>query len=885
MKFFRNMEKKKRSTKTKQLVIDALRSCDFALCNEDIEKKLPDRVDRVTVYRILQGFYDDGKVHKIIGDDGKTYYSLCRHCSEEHHRDDHPHFRCTGCNTITCVDATLPTQQLPEGYNVSTVTTFLTGLCVKCNKTMALCLLLFLYMSSGSLAAQHTIAVRDKANNQPISFAHVYFPDRKTGAVTDMDGIFTVQATTNTVLMQISALGYQTALEHVVLSSPQTVIYLQPSVHELQEVVISAVTSRLQGENVANVEKLTLKQSPVQEISLSDKLTAIPGVDNLSTGTGIGKPVIRGLSGNRIAVFSQGVRIENQQWGDEHGLGLDENGYEQVEIIKGPASLLYGSDALGGVIYFADERYAADNSLEAAVNSGFYSNTFGLRNTGALKVSKNRLHINTFGGYTTHKDYLDGRNEFVPNSRFNSGDFKTTLGYTGGKFVSAIKYNFLRENYGLTEHEHDEESEENEHAYSNGRTPDAPYQRLTTHLAGWENTLFFDNESKLKFDVGYIFNNRKEFEHVHEEEGAHAHEHDDLPALHMHLNTLSGLLKWHSPRWNNWTLIAGSQGMYQTNVNHGEEILIPDVSTFDMGVFVMTGFYYSEKSCWQAGIRFDNRLIRTPTSDNSVPFEKNYSAFNFSTGIYQPLTGTLSLRTNLSSGFRTPNMYELLSDGVHHGTERYEIGNATLQTENSYQIDASIDYHTKHLELFVGPYVNYIKNFIYLQPSADRIDERPVFRYAQTDAFLFGGEFGTHFHPHPWDWLHIECAYSSTFGQDTQRAYLPLMPSQKIKTNISLIFSGKELLPKYSFFIRNIHSFAQNRTAEYETTTPAYNLFAAGANLEFQFGKQKLLFNLTTNNLLNKTYFDHLSRYKTQHVYSAGRNVILHVTLPIESFF
>ncbi|MDR2469274.1 MAG: transcriptional repressor [Tannerella sp.] len=147
------MEKKKRNTKAKQLVIDALRSCDFALCNEDIEKKLPDRVDRVTVYRILQSFCDDGKVHKIVGDNGKTYYSLCRHCSEEYHHDDHPHFRCTECNTITCLDTMLSDQQIPEGYNVSTVTTFLTGLCAKCNKTIALSVLLFLYVSSGLPAA------------------------------------------------------------------------------------------------------------------------------------------------------------------------------------------------------------------------------------------------------------------------------------------------------------------------------------------------------------------------------------------------------------------------------------------------------------------------------------------------------------------------------------------------------------------------------------------------------------------------------------------------------------------------------------------------------------------------------------------------------------
>ncbi|WP_158648534.1 TonB-dependent receptor, partial [Candidatus Symbiothrix dinenymphae] len=181
---------------------------------------------------------------------------------------------------------------------------------------------------------------------------------------------------------------------------------------------------------VANFTKLNwTNRAEISGLSLSQKLAGVAGISNLSTGTGIGKPVIRGLSGNRIAVFAQGTRIENQQWGDEHGLGLDENGYEQVEIIKGPASLLYGSDALGGVLYFSDALYAKGNSLEGTFGSEYNSNTNGWRNTGASKLSKNCFHWNAFGGYTTHEDYRDGNHDAVPNSRFHTGDFKTSLGY------------------------------------------------------------------------------------------------------------------------------------------------------------------------------------------------------------------------------------------------------------------------------------------------------------------------------------------------------------------------------------------------------------------------------------------------------------------------
>ena len=737
-------------------------------------------------------------------------------------------------------------------------------------KTKQLINVLFFLFFAGQITgfAQTQIKVLDKENNMPIAYANVYYPETKTGTVTDTLGQFGVDFAMPQVLMQISAFGYQNFFNHIKLNESEQVIYLQPSTHELQEIVIIENTSRLQGENVMSVEKLSIKNVSVQGVSLAEKLTSIAGIGNLGTGAGIGKPVIRGLSGSRIAVFSQGIRLENQQWGDEHGLGLDENGYEQVEIIKGPASLLYGSDALGGVLYFVDERYAKNNSIEAAVNSEFNSNTLGFRNNGAFKLSKNRLHWNLFGGYTTHTDYKDGNNNFVPNSRFNTGNLKTALGYTGNKFITALKYSFLNEKYGLTETEEEEEHEIEEEIYQNGRKPFMPYQNLTTHLISSENTFFFDNNSKLKIDLGYVFNNRKEFEHEHDE---HEHseeteEHEDA-ALNMNLHTFSYNTKWYSPRWNErWTLTAGSQGMAQSNINYGEEILIPDANTFDFGVFAMTDFYYADKAYLQLGLRFDTRYI------TGEGFNKQYYSFNFSTGIFQPVVKDLSFRLNLSSGFRAPNMYELLSNGVHHGTNRYEIGNLNLKTENSYQIDAALNYNAKHIEFFINPYFNYIRNYIYLQPTADKIDNISVFNYAQHDAFLYGGETGFHFHPHPLDWLHIEGSYSATFGQNAQHKYLALMPSQKINAMVSASFSFKKALKKFSVYLQNQYSFAQNRVSNNELPTPDYYLLNAGFAFDFGIKSQKIAISASANNLLNKAYFDHLSRYKVDDIYNIGRS-------------
>ncbi|MDR0873460.1 MAG: TonB-dependent receptor [Prevotellaceae bacterium] len=627
----------------------------------------------------------------------------------------------------------------------------------------------------------------------------------------------------------------------------------------LQEVVISGETSKLKVGNVSNVEKINLTNNvETGGLSLAQKLTATAGVSNLSTGEGIGKPVIRGLSGNRVAVFSQGVRVENQQWGGEHGLGLDENGYEQVEIVKGAASLLYGSDAMGGVLYFTDEKFAENDTFNARLNSEWNSNTNGWRNTAALKGSKNRWHLNAFGGLTTHKDYTDGAGDRVSNSRFRTGDFKTALGYTDERFSSIFRYGFLQEQFGLVEDGIDPQSPDNRHLQ-------LPYQNLTTHLFSNETTAFFENSSKLKLTLGYLVNHRQEFE-----------DNDDEAALDMTLGTFSYDVKWYSPKWRDrWALIVGTQGMHQTNRNAGEEMLIPDGTTTDFGVFALSDFYHTEKSYWQIGIRADNRHINGAEAEDFSPIKKNYPAFNFSTGVYQQLSKKFSARANISSGYRAPNMFELLSNGIHEGTNRYERGDTNLKTENNYQMDISLNYNDEHLELFVNPYANYIRRYIYLKPTGETQDDAPVYNYVQDDATLYGGEAGFHFHPHPYDWLHIEGSYAGVFGNDADKNALSLIPSQKINATVRANFSTKKALKQYSFYVQGQYSFAQNRVAEYETPTPDYYLFNTGAAFEFRF----VNISAAVNNIFDKKYFDHLSRYKDEGIYNMGRNVVVRVSL------
>ncbi|MDR2533640.1 MAG: TonB-dependent receptor [Tannerellaceae bacterium] len=892
------MDKQRRNTRTKQLILDILIKANSALSREEIDRRLPEKMDRVTLYRILQSFCDEGKLHRIVNAEGETYYALCSGCTAGNHHDGHPHFHCISCNDIICINEPVAKQELPAGYVAASFASYISGFCSKCNALNKL-IALFILLTAADITAdaQTKVTVMDAESGQAIEYAAVYFPDMKTGGVTDSLGRFTVDLAAPQVPAQISAVGYQTYTGNIRLKQGGVTVYLHPAVHELQEIVAIENSSRLQGENVMNVEKLNLADITIPGLSLARKLASVPGLDNLSSGTGIGKPVIRGLSGNRIAVFSQGLRIENQQWGDEHGLGLDENGYEQVEIIKGPASLLYGSDALGGVLYFVDERYAAEGTLEARAASEFAGNTNGWNNNAALKISKNKLHLNIFGGYNTQADYADGNNLRVRNSRFNTGNLKAVAGYTGRRFTSSLKYGFLGERYGLSEpDEHDEPDDHEEHEEPGDhetpnpgqRTPALPYQHMNTHYLSSENTWFFPNGSKLKIDAGYIANSRREFEaeheHDHDHEAEHDHDHDHEAALHMQLQTLSWNLKWYSAIiGERLTLTAGNQGMAQSNTNRGEEILVPNAKTFDLGAFALASLRYADNAMLQTGVRLDRRSVSAQEMQDKPSLQRDYLAFNFSAGLQQPVNEAINLRIALSSGFRAPNMYELLSDGIHHGTNRHETGNPNLKTENNFQADLALGYSAKHISLFINPYFNYIRNYIHLRPTGETINNAPAYGYVQEHARLYGGEAGIHLHPHPLDWLHAESSFGSVYGQERNGNYLALMPSQKIRTTISANFrpAAGQPLRAISIYMQHIASLAQNRVAAGEAPTPAYSLLNSGVAVEIRIKKQAARLSLSVNNLLNKTCYDHLSRYKVNGIYDVGRSLHIKLSIPV----
>ncbi|MGB5698240.1 TonB-dependent receptor [Muriicola sp.] len=735
--------------------------------------------------------------------------------------------------------------------------------------------LTLLLLLCGSISyAQNSLegSIINSETMEPLEEVSVYFPQLEKGAITDKQGKYIINnvplGSYKFIASYIGYLTYSSTLD--IQSGVNSLnIVLTPSVIEMQEVIVSTPFHKLQRENVMKVEQEKMADLRTNgAITLADGIRSIAGVESVSTGIGIGKPVIRGLSANRVLVYTQGIRLENQQFGDEHGLGISDAGIESIEVIKGPASLLYGSDALGGVLYLNPEKYSLAGTDSGDINLNYFSNTEGIASNLGYKTSGEKLKFLLRAGIASHEDYRTGDDQQVTNSRFKEYDLKSGIAYQSGKFKTDLRYNFNKSDLGIPE----EIGEQ-----TNNRTPDTPYQEIQSHILSSSSDLFLKNGS-LKMILGYIFNDRKEYE----EGGA------VLPALDMNLSTFNYNIQYHLPKGKRLETIVGVQGIDQTNKNFGEEVLIPDATTKDIGVLTTSHIHF-ESSDIQLGLRYDHRKISGEESGSLgeegyiAALDRNFNSVNAAAGIRSDLGNNLVGRFNAASGFRAPNLAELTSNGIHEGTNRFEIGDPDLQNEKNIQLDLSLEFTNEHLEVFVNGFYNSVNDFIYLEPTGDFVDLDAVYEYRQQDATLYGGEIGVHIHPHPLDWLHLESTFETVTGVLKNDEDLPLIPANKFTNTLRI--EGKSSATSW---IQRVYGYMtlltvmdQNKISDFETPTPGYTLLNIGFGGSVKVFGNEMDVRLSVNNLLDKTYISHLSRLKIDNIPNIGRNISLGLFYPI----
>ncbi len=797
---------------------------------------------------------------------------------------------------------------------------------------------LFLLFIPFSVSGQYYLSgkIIDEKTNDPIYGATVLIHDLKKGIMTDSTGQFRIdEIPAGKYLLEVRFIGYESQLFKLDFTSNIEIdLKLKESHVELKEIIITGVSNSTEMaiNPVASISLDKVKLNQTTATNIIDAISNEPGISQLSTGAGISKPIIRGLGFNRVLVLQNNIRQEGQQWGDEHGIEIDEFSIERVEIIKGPGSLAYGSDAMGGVINFLPADPISKNKQKLILQSGFQTNNRHFGNSIFYEGNKNDFYWNLQSTSKIAGNYQNKYDGKVFNSGFREFNGNGMIGLSRKWGYSQIHFSSFNQRVGIMEGERDSSGKFTypiivndsvlvDQAVSENELDKNslyyPQQQINHQRISWTGKIFKPNYS-LQYALAWQQNIRREFELAQFRNELMAD-----TAIHQILSTYNYDINYHR-HIKEWESTLGLNGYFQKGKNAGSEYIIPEYTLTDFGMYLITARTF-DKLHLSGGARFNFRKLASDElwldSDGAVDpsdtlakvkFEslnRKFSAFAWSGGLSYKFTDKIIGKLNISSGFRAPNIAELTSNGTHEGTFRYEKGNANLLPEKSIQGDAGISMETDHVSLQISGFYNSIDRFIYLTKLssvsgndsliAEDGNTNKVYTFTQGNAFLYGGEISLDIHPHPFDWLHIGNSFSLVNAElknaTDSTKYLPFIPAPRLQTELRAEFRRENKRWSDLFFsITMQYNFEQNRfyvANNTETSTPSYTLFNAAAGFTLNTKKSELChFIFSAQNLTDVAYQNHLSRLKylstnqatgRNGIYNMGRNFMVKIIFPV----
>ena len=639
--------------------------------------------------------------------------------------------------------------------------------------------------------------------------------------------------------------------------------------------------------------------------SLMQSLRGIPGVKAMSIGSGQSKPTIRGLGFNRMVVTEDGIKHEGQQWGDDHGLEIDQFAIDHIDVVKGPAALLYGSDAIGGVINLYS-NYIPTKKFQGAVS------LFGRSNNASVGLSA-RLQGITGGFYwkanTTLIDYADYRvptnsiqyfsydiplkDKLLRNTAGLERDGSVTLGYKGINFHTELKLSDAYTKSGFFANAHGLEVRLSSIDYDKSRRDiDLPYQSVN-HFKVMSHTVYQEGQLALELNLAYQNNHRKELT----EPIAHGYMPTPPNSLEREFkkDTYTANLMTRYDLNERHSLSAGVNGEYQHNRRAGWGFIIPDFEMTSFGAYAFDRYTIKKDLIVNAGVRYDHvrtnihsytDWFKTPVSATDTIYKersqdlcRSFNSLTWSAGINYATAGWI-LKANIGKSFRVPIPKELGTDGVNYHIFRYEKGNPNLNPEESYQLDAGIHWGNDRLTIQFDPYLNYFPNYIYMNPTPNYYEGLQWYYYTQSRVIRCGFELQA-------DWKILpslsaefkgEYLYAEQLSGEKKGYTLPFSTPWSADATLRYAFCRKNV-GNEGFVAMNMHvTGRQNNIVPPEKPTPGYYTLNLTAGKDFAFGERTLRLSLNAENLLNRKYYDHTSFYRLIDVPEPGRNVALMAT-------
>lgn len=779
----------------------------------------------------------------------------------------------------------------------------------------------------------------------PLQGASIYIADLRIGTSSDSSGNYILNnIPSGTYLLEIGFVGFKTMVRTVNLSQNTVLNFvLDVSITEENEIVVTGTS-----------KATSIKKNPIPIVSISkqylqqnlstniiDAISKVPGINAVTTGPNVSKPFIRGLGFNRILTLYDGVRQEGQQWGDEHGIEVDQNDVDKVEVVKGPASLIYGSDAVAGVVNLIPPNPPLSGKITGSLSNEYQTNNKLISNSASLAGNSNSF---IWLGRLSHKLATNYRNRFdgrVYHTGFEETDATAMFGINriwGYTHTGFSIYNNLQE---IPDGSRDSVTRK----FTKQITEQDLYRPIVSdqeissykisdihqhvqHYRIYSASSFIIGRDRLALNLAYQQSIRKEFSHPEIQ----------IPGLYLLLNTFSYDLKYNLSDKNGWGVTAGFNGMYQTNnTSRGTEFIIPSYHQFDIGPFIFVKKAIGELEI-AGGLRFDTRYFsnqslhtrpngingfdKTVTGQDTIgaenhfnAYKKTFSGISGSAGLSYRFSNQLNLKANIGRGFRAPNISEISANGVHPGTGIYQLGNQYFKPEFNLQEDIGLNYNTRHFTLNAELFTNTIKNYIFNKKLRDSrgndsiiVAGTQTFQFQQSKAQLYGGELTIDIHPHPLDWLHFENSISMVYAENRgvnkqdkisdSSKYLPFIPPihtyselranfKKLNNGITNAFAKIQL----EYYANQNRVYLENNT---ESPTHGYSLVNSGFGFDVNNRKNKSLFTFSflANNIFDIAYQSHLNRLKYfepypssnlghKGIYNMGRNFSIRINIPL----
>jgi iron complex outermembrane receptor protein len=779
------------------------------------------------------------------------------------------------------------------------------------------------FIPANDLPGTLTGTVTDKADGKPVTGATVSIPDLHIGNITDINGKYVLNHVPKGIyLVQVSFIGYATINQKVDLTKTSTLNFvLAASSIETGEVVITGVSKATEIKRDP-VPMVAVGKTYIDQHSASgnviDEIANLPGVSAVTTGPNISKPYIHGLGYNRVVTAVDGIRQEGQQWGDEHGIEVDQNSIDRVEIIKGPASLSYGSDAIGGVVNLITPPPVPEGKILGYVSGIYGTNNGSFNESFRLQGNQNGVVWGTQVSDKVAKDYQDPHDGRVYATNFDEKDARAMIGLNKSWGYSYLNASVFDDLQAIPDGSRDSLTRQFTKQITDADTyrPIVPASELNSYAIPalhqhvqlyriYDVSNFSLGGGNLLVNLGYQYSHRREYTHPTE---------PDIPGLNLQLTTYTYDVKYSRTFGNDYDFSLGFNGMYQNNtLGYSTDFPIPAYHQFDIGPFFVLKKSFGKLDL-SGGARYDTRSfsgqaayvdttikyypsLYTGVSPGTTPnvvqqfgaLNKTFSGASGSFGATYNFSDKFLLKGNIARGFRAPSIAELSANGADPGSQIYHVGNPDFKPEFSVQEDIGAFLTLPNVSASAEVFDNNIQNYIFqeqildAQGNPERVNpdgtsnpagQYSKFTYVQSKARIAGGEFSLDIHPVPW--LHFENSLTLTYGTNLGTGarvpdslkYLPFIPPAHSHSELRGTFakgfgSFKNVYAFIGFdhFDAQGHYFSAYGT---ETYTAGYNLLSAGVggNLVNKDGKKVIELFIEGTNLANVNYQSNMSRLK-----------------------